>query len=346
MNQINTVSEESLLRRFNLVLDIQVKPEYCIPNTRMLNKYHKDLVGGINPDIWDIKIKIPRSVEKKGSFKTVIYEEVKDWKSENESDTTCAIRYVREHLTRDWEMSKFQHKNRNREDRFCDECGVEQVFCICCKPPVLKPEGFQDTLYTSYEWFHRGVEQTGVSLQSQLMYVDKQALFFGDAILGQYARLMMRKFILQMKFNILKHCWTKLSMFSIFFMLYISLCTFDVRYLYCSVGVVSSLATYYCVDNVRKYGQLLVYLFVLILSLYSPFGGSLCFCIISFVVYYLQIQENEYIRLTQQYERNCSLLRSQHVARYTLLSVLSLSTLGIFFLAVLKITQRVFFAKP
>ena len=148
INQISTVSYDSILRRFGIVVHIEPKAEYCLPSSNVLNRNHPYLQGSeARDDIYNISIEFPKTVDhKKNGRVEIVYNLVQGWKRQDMSDLKACILYLRSHFKAEWDKNVEQHKHRNSPERICNDCHLEHMICVC---KYLKPEAlnFQDMDY-------------------------------------------------------------------------------------------------------------------------------------------------------------------------------------------------------
>jgi energy-coupling factor transporter ATP-binding protein EcfA2 len=103
INQIQTVSYESILRRYGLVIKMSPLPEYCIEGTQVLNRNHPHLLDGTEKDdIYTIDILRPITVNKSKSGVSIRYEQVNGWKRDGLSEFKSFIHFIRGHLAQEW----------------------------------------------------------------------------------------------------------------------------------------------------------------------------------------------------------------------------------------------------
>lgn len=346
VNQIATCSYESMLRRFNIVIFITVKEEFCIPGSNVLNRNHPHFANGTKADVYDIQLKTPRTVKCVGHVKTVVYDIIEHWRDERFCDLKNAMLFIEKKLRGDWNMSVQQHEDRNSPNRLCIKCSLEHLVCTCTEKETLKPEGYTDTLYAEYERFHKGFNLTTDSINSYMNFADMRFISLGEGILSTFTLSYFKIYCACLKAKGLYY-FNKHSYWIVFSILLTMCCSFlNVGTVYFLSVLIASLIKYHFNNLLFWIFHCIFLVIVCIFAHFSPLLGGLLICISAPIIYYQQVSEEERHRLEEKHYRDCSWFRNAHYSRMAFYSVTCTSILFCVLHGISKCCKYIYSQEP
>lgn len=216
INQISTISYDSILRRYGLVIFLSIKPEYCVEGGEILNRHHPDLKEGtLLPDIYTIEIKRPLRAVPVNNNSHIEYETIEGWRKPGICDCKCLFLFLDRYLKQDWERTLRQHASRNSPEKVCVECGLDNLVCTCkeekmlnCETPdELTPESKTNSRFSqTLEWFHEGLRTTQERTIHTYSAFDDVAMMKMDAMNSRLMYCMITKSLLFLGRDTWKDC--------------------------------------------------------------------------------------------------------------------------------------------
>lgn len=147
MNNFNTASVDSLLRRMGVVVELGVKSEYCVPGTERLDVNHPNVSDEVfNTEIYTVNLRLPRAVVQNGTGVAVEYAEVTYENHPGNTEWRNAILKLQELLKEHWTSSVRRHKNSKNKENLCSSCSLPHDVCVC---GVLKAESLSRGRFVS-----------------------------------------------------------------------------------------------------------------------------------------------------------------------------------------------------
>lgn len=294
MNQIATISYDSILRRFGLVMSLSIKEKYRKEGTLMLDQFHPLLADGKqHPEIYDITLKRPIGINyTKGSVE-VDYDIIEGWRIPGVCDCTAAFRFIKEDLAVTWKRNVHQHENRHSADRICQTCSLDHIACTCALEPILKPEGYSEIMSPVIQGFDRF--HNGLSCISE--QTTDYALLFDELVMLKFSNLSLSYSLIRANIGNTKDLFR---------------------------GI------HYLVENKYSFGVFSIFwLFIILFVEY----GFFCFCIFLLfsTLSYLRIRQDRRLRLEEEHRIRCDFVRSHFYARMSVYGIVGgLSILLVF----------------
>lgn len=339
INQIRTISYESILRRYGLVVKMIPLPEYCIEGTEVLNRNHPYLKSGAErDDIYTIEILRPITTRKSSSRQAPLeiqYEIIDGWKQEGMSEFKSFIIFIRKYLKREWAQNVAQHASRNSPERICPHCQLEKLVCVCKEDEMNKitPEAlFGLELY--YNDFHEGLASLPTKLSERYAQFDSTAQIYLDATSRRITRLSLYRYSMYTLYSYLSWMFTHRYPLGVGSVLYIILSSLSYS-VFVSPFLLYTIFLLYKRSRARyQYGVLSS---LLLLGSIYPTHTALATVVLFPYLCYLFQKEQKRLECEAQYLQRARAIREYYYARMSFYTVLGASTSLIALLLSLKI---------
>lgn len=328
INQIRTISYESILRRYGLVIKMTPLPEYCIEGTSVLNRNHPYLKGGAErDDIYTIDILRPLTTRRGTSNTTSLeieYEVIDGWKKDNMSEFKAFILFIRNYLRREWEQNLSQHASRNSPERICSKCKLEKLVCICKEDSIdeLFPESFAG-LEFHYDDFHAGLTTLPSKIHERYDQFDTSAQMYYDVLSGKYTRWSLYRFSVATLYSYLRWFTLHRNIIAGLILFYIVGSYFSYTVNVCPILAYSSYLCYHRTTEQHSYALAMC---LALFGLYAPVLNSILVLIILPLLCYNFIRKRKKEELIRANETRTRAIREYYYSRMTFYTVLGAST--------------------
>lgn len=190
IGSIQTISFDSILRRFGLVVFMKPKEEYCQPGSDVLDRHHPYLADGVpRSDIYEIEIKKPLGVVSLKGNQYIDYAPIENWKAEGLNDMQSLIIYLRSHFAKEWKKNLSQHENRSSGKYTCQKCGLADFVCVCDCYNKLQPESLPN-VDKYYTYFHEGFYSSSEHIKQRYIAFDSYSQLRFDTLSRKLTMVM------------------------------------------------------------------------------------------------------------------------------------------------------------
>lgn len=303
IGSIQTISYDSILRRFGLVVFMKPKEEYCQPGSDVLDRNHPYLADGIpRSDIYEIEIKRPlRAIAGKGGM-SIEYSPIENWRTEGLNDMLSLMVYLKFYFRKEWDKNLSQHNNRNSGKFTCTKCGLAKFVCVCDPIDKLSAES-KINVDKYYSYLHDGFYSSSEHIKQRYILFDNYAQIRFDTLSRKLTMMMYYYYCVR---SITDYSlWLKCNQNAIIGLYLLAL--FPLFYCNCCVGIIY-----------------ILFLLALPVVLYRRRNRLL----------------REYLR--QRHIARGDFIREHYYSRMVFYSTLTFSGVLLSFIAVLKVTSYLF----
>lgn len=198
LGNISTTSKDSMVRRFGFRVTVGIKDEYKRPGTDNLDRHHPDVLGGFNPEVYDLKVENLSHVGDDGRIVAVPVE----WRQfPEENDYRNLVYYLQARFKSTWQQNLARHQRSLENTGICENCKLDSFACTCNLCPVknesVSPTFVAESFTEKYGELKQSFRDHSVSFMETIAFCDTSFLNVTHMFTSSLMRKMFYARVLQ-----------------------------------------------------------------------------------------------------------------------------------------------------